>query len=532
MDHIKRHFTDDDGNAKELDILTSGAPSVSGDDNYLDVFYSLIDATNKRLEAIDGPQDLVLAFGAEEVKLTLGSDKTIRFDNISQFALLQSEDFLSLRLYLNNDAGNLLWEFAFGSGLKVISSNDEGSREAKSFVMRAAEDPIKVEWLPALEVGDRVQWKIEALKGNSATDDLDTLTNDTNKKYMYGQIKDKKFQEDTVSGTGTGKYEDAWTSNAVTVTAELEKYKQISFKPDMSIEAHPAWGSGGAYKGTNKKDTWRRNPLVGYKVTFMLNGESKATATIKMDEIDGLRQEYLDLKRMTPTAGDHVNGIDLPPERSVFKLLAEMPSPVNVWADVSDPATAYPYKIILDDGMSSIYNQLTTAFETFKQNDYEGVGTETVQQVVNGQVVEVEQPIMVSIPTEITIRVSSGYRNPERQERQGGTTPASRSAHMSGKALDIALDGATGTATERRRKNAKAYYGMWVMVRNGNVADANWYQLEYGTASKIVQAQEGGAPVFGAKDGVIYDFVLDSNIDGVPDAVEDTEHFHLDARDI
>jgi hypothetical protein len=55
----------------------------------------------------------VLALGEQEIAVTLTGNGTIRFDNIEHLAMLDASDFLTLRLYVNQDAGNVLWEYAF-----------------------------------------------------------------------------------------------------------------------------------------------------------------------------------------------------------------------------------------------------------------------------------------------------------------------------------------------------------------------------------------------------------------------------------
>ena len=88
--------------------------SLAGEsDQWIDIFYSLLANNNDRLNAIDGPQDLVLAVGEEEIKLTIGADKSVRFENLDHLAALNPEDFLTIRLYSNQDAGNVLWQYAF-----------------------------------------------------------------------------------------------------------------------------------------------------------------------------------------------------------------------------------------------------------------------------------------------------------------------------------------------------------------------------------------------------------------------------------
>ena len=97
-------------------------------DKFIELRYSLLGPNNERLDAIDGPQDLVFALGEEEIKVQIGSDKQIRFENIEHLASLMPEDFLTLRLYSNQDAGNILWEYAFEHlyiESTVIGHNDE-----------------------------------------------------------------------------------------------------------------------------------------------------------------------------------------------------------------------------------------------------------------------------------------------------------------------------------------------------------------------------------------------------------------------
>jgi hypothetical protein len=53
----------------------------------------------------------VLSLGGEEAIATIGADGKVTFNNPDHLKRLNSEDLLSLRLYLNGDAGNILWEY-------------------------------------------------------------------------------------------------------------------------------------------------------------------------------------------------------------------------------------------------------------------------------------------------------------------------------------------------------------------------------------------------------------------------------------
>src|SRR5690606_32343413 len=89
-------------------------PYISSTDDMITFFYSLITPMFNRLAPIDGPQELVLALGGEEVRVTLGVNRQLTFQNLNQLQNLNPSDLLTLRLYTNQDAGNILWEYSYG----------------------------------------------------------------------------------------------------------------------------------------------------------------------------------------------------------------------------------------------------------------------------------------------------------------------------------------------------------------------------------------------------------------------------------
>ncbi|WP_416398395.1 hypothetical protein [Allohahella sp. A8] len=115
VDAIKRVKITDPltGSEEKDDILNAASPVITSSDKLIEVLYSLIGPEFGRIAPIDGGQDLVLALGEHETRVTMGEDQTLRIDNIEHLASLDPEDFLTMRLYLNQDAGNILWEYAF-----------------------------------------------------------------------------------------------------------------------------------------------------------------------------------------------------------------------------------------------------------------------------------------------------------------------------------------------------------------------------------------------------------------------------------
>jgi len=112
IDAINRQI---DENTSE-DILANDS-IISCDDNWADIFYSLTTTDLLPLDYIDLAEDkeLVFSVGGQEIQVTIGSDQTIRFDNLEHLELLDANDFLTIRLATNNDAGNTLWEYSLQS---------------------------------------------------------------------------------------------------------------------------------------------------------------------------------------------------------------------------------------------------------------------------------------------------------------------------------------------------------------------------------------------------------------------------------
>ncbi|TQV87444.1 hypothetical protein [Aliikangiella coralliicola] len=112
---MKNIFRVDEENGSEtsVTIYNNEQPVVASSDDLIKILYNLIEKEMSPLDFFGAGQELVFALGEEEVKAEFGSDKQMRFENLEHLSSLDVEDFLSLRLYSNNDPGNILWEYAF-----------------------------------------------------------------------------------------------------------------------------------------------------------------------------------------------------------------------------------------------------------------------------------------------------------------------------------------------------------------------------------------------------------------------------------
>jgi hypothetical protein len=508
-----------------LELINSTDPVISTADSAVEIFYNLLSSQFDRITPLDGEQTFILAFGEEEIEITVNSDGTpIKFTNLEHLAEIKPEDYLSIRLYLNEDSQNVLWDWAFSvDGINLITSSDEGSRDKNSFIMCEVaqansntcelQNSIKAQLVASLDDDDLIVWKVEALKGNMVSDDLDSSSNATNKPYMYGKTKSHKISTYSDSNWGNiagkdanlGKYNEPFqTSNLI-----FNNAKYFSFEPDMSDEDHlPAIYDSphcaGQYvyclQGTNKIDVWRHNPHVAYKITAIVNGNKEYTAIAKMDHIDVLRQEYVN--HITSTIGHSGgNSMNTPksvvvPARETFKLIPSTGSWVE--RNKSD-FWNYSYDVLVDVSMQTLLSELTTIVDNNINTEFT---TDTGEEV--------------SWPSSATLVVTSGYRNPERNERVGGATG---SRHMLGRALDIAVKGVNGANKEI------AYYVLWEILQANRPASADLVQMEDGPADWIKKYNYGNS-----SESTDTDWVDDNDQfinNGIQDGFLLIEHVHL-----
>jgi hypothetical protein len=484
-------------------------------DDYTDsveLLFDLIGSEWDRLPALENDRDFVLSLGAEEVVATIGADGIITFDNPEHLKALTSNDLLTLRLYLNGDAGNVLWEQMIGlKGISVTSSVDSGSSDARSFIycpdgyaavqglmLCNMQDPIQAELVEDLDRFDRVRWVVEAREGPSAEDTLPSSgangSNSANKKVMYGKSKSHKIGALAPSvpeaGTGNGQFNDAWKSGEN--RADTSMY--LSFEIDMDEEVHsPITYTKGSPGGTLKKDVRRRNPYVAHDIRVYINGVEKYATEVKMDELDVLRQEYMSLiyviRNDVETA--YSKGVRVP-TRSDFIALNELPT--GNWVDSN-----YPYRYVVDGGMVEMAQGLVTALANGRSATYVGIDGEDV-----------------SMPEAAIYNITSSYRNPERNERVKG---ASASRHMLGKAVDLGIGGIDRGLLPHDM--AAAYYAAWKLLVNGAVPKADMYQVEDAPAQKLISR------FYGDETTGVYWNSIDLNDDGVWDILRTGTHIHM-----
>lgn len=148
-------ITDIHGQEKLLDV--TGDPQLnlmslllSQDTVSADLLYDLFAQDNPQLPTFGAGQKLVFALGAEETYANLTPGGTVQFVDTSHIANLTSEDYLSIRLYSNNDTENILWEWAFGAIAMAVDFNRDGK-----VGLKAVQVPNSNPDLPPVTITDK-----------------------------------------------------------------------------------------------------------------------------------------------------------------------------------------------------------------------------------------------------------------------------------------------------------------------------------------------------------------------------------------
>ena len=180
---------DDEGteSTTEIKIEDEGTDFGPVFDDYTDsveLLFDLLGPELDRLPALENDREFVLSLGGEEAIATIGADGKVVFNNPDHLARLTEEDLLSLRLYLNGDAGNILWEYAFqplfiNTGLKparygdtVYVNADQPEIELSAFLLFPDEDEdYRLIW--TIEEGNgTISRSVQPLISGSATTTL------------------------------------------------------------------------------------------------------------------------------------------------------------------------------------------------------------------------------------------------------------------------------------------------------------------------------------------------------------------------
>ena len=168
--------------------------------------------------------------------------------------------------------------------------------------------------------------------------------------------------------------------------------------------------------GTRSIDVQQKNPQYTYniKVTVYSKtvGDRVYSGTIKMDHKDMIRQEYITLMSQVTNLSDIVR---VPTRENLIPKNALQGVLAGQWSDAD-------YEYLYERHMVVLTNIIRNGFINLPAHTYTALPGNVSTTIASGA----EQ---VS-----SLRLNSGWRNPERNENVGG---ANSSRHMVGRAVDV-----------------------------------------------------------------------------------------------
>ena len=164
-----------EGSTSGTPIINADSPLINVNDQYVELLYQLLMNQNDPLDPLGAERQLTFALGESEQRATGNTELT--FAELQHLAQLSGEDFLTLRLFQNSDAENVLWEFAFGLSPEALPytsfvTADDASVELAVYLPETNTSQVNVAPKPVT-----LRWEIEGATGGSLSNGYTTTTN-------------------------------------------------------------------------------------------------------------------------------------------------------------------------------------------------------------------------------------------------------------------------------------------------------------------------------------------------------------------
>ncbi len=239
--------------------------------------------------------------------------------------------------------------------------------------------------------------------------------------------------------------------------------------------------------GTRKINRYKYNPQYAYEVTLHLYKKNRRIFTyrteIKMDRKDMIRQEYINHYNIQHYRDRDIGELPIPRRDEITSL-----STASIGME-GNPLTESKYKLIIDDGMSELAENINRYY------------TRYLREVrARGGLVDLNKKRRKIASNKLWI--SSGWRNPERNEWYSNEVNGN---HQTGSAIDITIM-APASSTDA----ALSYWVLWKTLKRYRKKLGGSWQLE----SK-------GVP-FKRKE--YWQDIEPRN--GIPDAFDKADHLH------
>ncbi len=402
--------------------------------------------------------------------------------------MLKLAPFLSFLLI-----SSLLPSLSFALGLEVTTSDEPDSDIARSFIYVIGDEEIiqgvKLKTQPSV-LTKPIPFSFELI------DSLD------NSKFIQWKVRtrNKTYGRLNVVSNFQGSYKNVkpgriWLSEML--SAGVRDRHIFQFLPKPQKHQPPLYKKGRAKNdvrrkyggGTKDLNDFIYNPRLAYEVTVNIFKNKKLiqsyTESIQQDDKDLLRQEYINHFGRARYGRGNDGETPIP-------LRQELTSPPEKMTSFAGGTISSSlYKVIIEDGMVDLANQIAEAFETTKNNIADN---KTTFLDLN------KSPLPV---TKNKLWFSSGWRNPERNEWYSN---AINGVHQRGAAIDLIPNERPGSRT-----SAATYWLIWKTLNDKQFNIPGYWQLESrGRPMKTSEYTKDISPK-----------------NGIPDAFDIADHLHV-----
>jgi hypothetical protein len=393
---------------------------------------------------------------------------------------------------------NLLFIKPVTADLKITTSANEESNRVASFIYVPSNKTIlegikrnstptelaqQIPFLAKLtdEPGemDKIQWEVRIL--DKAIGRIKVISNFQG-SYIYvkpGYLWRSKELDTTVKQRNTLVFKPAPQAH------QTAQYKKGRSRHNVRQKY------GG---GTTRYNDYIYNPRLSYTLTVKILNAGNITktysATIQQDDRDLLRQEYINHYGRSRYGSGDAGNIPVPKREELIENIVTQTSLAGTGVSQSI------YSVMIEDGVIQLAEKIADALEQKKQ--------QIIQHKIKFSDLH-GNPLPV---TENTPWLSSGWRNPERNEWYSN---AINGVHQRGAAIDIIPNEQPGTV-----ESAATFWLLWKTLNDKQFNLTGYWQLE--TLGRPMKSRE---------------YVQDIKPEnGIPDAFDIADHLHIQLDEI
>ena len=294
IEQIQATQTDDLGESLTRDLTDGATPVLAGSDDAVQIMQTLLGSDYEPLSLFGSDDSLLLTFEGYDQSVNAtsqyASSEPWKFTDLDHLGALNSEDFLSLNLLKNSDAGNVLWEWAFESvSIDSVLLDEEDLADDGTLIISADDLPLPIRAIRFGSERDQSEphimtWKV--IEGDArisegarqsdlgtgqwlATLDIDKVAD--NEVLLQGWLGDDEASASTMRRVLV----EPGQAHEVTVTTTGQPYMAGFGQAEVSIHVQDRHGNNVA-DGTPVSLNISEGGLIKYAQLSTVSGMAKA----------------------------------------------------------------------------------------------------------------------------------------------------------------------------------------------------------------------------------------------------------------